>query len=240
MSVTGDYEDLLVDDRDGVTWITINRPRRMNAPREITYEELADALVVAAGRPEIGAVVLTGSGDRAFSAGGDTEMATSSLTTLTAARHHSFRRMIGLSTLVLELDKPVIAAVNSLAIGGGVELVCFCDLVVAAGSAWFQLNGTAIGGCSWWGAPQLLPLQVGLRRAEEILYLGERVTAAEAARIGMINKMVPDGELVMLTSMTAAAEANAAAVAGADLQEAFRGARAGTPVDWRAKRANSA
>jgi enoyl-CoA hydratase/carnithine racemase len=259
-------QDVTVEDRDGVRWVTIDRPDRLNAIREQTYEELAHVVADTAGRPDIGVLVLTGRGERAFSAGGDMEMA-ARLGTLDAARYHNFRRMIGLSTLLMELDKPVVAAVNGLAVGGGTELLFFCDLVWARESAWFRLNGTALGGCSWWGAPQILPAQVGLRRAEAILYLGDRMSAAEAKAAGLINEVVPDTNLAAavddvcqrllslsaeglrltksalrsvkeeaLTSMSAAAEANAGAIAGPGLQAAFAAMRAGEALDWRARR----
>jgi enoyl-CoA hydratase/carnithine racemase len=75
------------------------------------------------------------------------------------------------------------------------ELVCFADLVIAADSATFCYNGTKVGGCGWWGAPQLVPLLVGLRRAEEILYLSATLTAAQALEYGLVNRVVPAGQL---------------------------------------------
>jgi enoyl-CoA hydratase/carnithine racemase len=103
--------------------------------------------------------------------------------------------MIEVSTLMLRLDKPVVCAVNGACVGGGAELITFADIVVAGEGAFFVFNGTEIGGCSWWGGPQLLPLLVGLRRAEEMLYLSKRVYAEEAARIGLVTRVVPDGGL---------------------------------------------
>src|SRR5437879_1401796 len=185
------YADLTFDRADGVATITVNRPDKLNALRTETYEELTDALERASADETVGVVVLTGAGDRAFSAGGDLTMAQTMLTGLHPARDHFFRRMLPVSTAIMHAGVPVICAVNGACVGGGAELSLFCDYVIAAEEAFFIFNGTQIGGCSWWGAPQLLPVLVGLRRAEEILYESRRVEAAEAERIGLITRAVP-------------------------------------------------
>jgi enoyl-CoA hydratase/carnithine racemase len=122
-------------------------------------------------------------------------MAQSLLTSEQAGRTHYFDRMISVSDVVLSIGKPVVFAVHGACVGGGAELALFADFVIADESAYFVFNGTEIGGCSWWGGPQLLPLLVGMRRAEEIMYLSKRVRADEAERIGLINRAVPTGEL---------------------------------------------
>ena len=261
------YTDLLYDVAAGVATITINRPERRNALRVQTYEELAAALEAASADDHVGVVVITGAGDRAFSAGGDLEMAKDTLTTTAAVRTHSFQRMLRVSGLMTAMGTPVVCAVNGVCVGGGAELACFADLVIAADTASFVYNGTRIGGCSWWGAPQLLPLIVGLRRAEEILYLGGTVTAAQALEYGLVNRLVPAGQLpaataeladqllglsaeglrqtkaalratreLMLASMSSAAELNASAVAGPDIQMAFQAFLDKRVVDWRSVR----
>jgi enoyl-CoA hydratase/carnithine racemase len=188
------YEDLLYDVTGGVATVTFNRPDKLNALRVQTYEELADALRRAGADEQAGVVLLKGTG-RAFCAGGDLEMAQTVLTSERAGRQHYVGRMIAASDLIVATDKPVVCAAKGPCIGGGAELMTFADYVVADETAYFVFNGTSIGGCSWWGGPQLLPLQVGLRRAEEILYFSTRVSAEEAAEIGMINRVVPSGEL---------------------------------------------
>ncbi len=193
------YEDLVYEAAGGVATITLDRPEKLNALRIQTYEELAAALREAGADESVGVVVLRGAG-RAFCAGGDVEMAQTMLTSEHAGRAHFFDRMIGVSNLVLGLGKPVVCAVQGACVGGGAELSTFADLVVADESAYFVFNGTAIGGCSWWGGPQLLPLLVGMRKAEEILYLSSRVPAEEAARIGLITAVVPVGELESRTA----------------------------------------
>ena len=192
------FEDIEYEARGGVARITLNRPEKLNALRMQTYEELATALRTAGADETAGVVVVRGAG-RAFCAGGDLEMAQTMLTSEHAGREHFFGRMIGCSNVVLTLGKPVVCAVQGACVGGGAEFTTFADLVIADTSAYFVFNGTAIGGCSWWGGPQLLPLLVGLRRAEEILYLSKRVEADEAAEIGLITKVVAAGELETAT-----------------------------------------
>jgi 2-ketocyclohexanecarboxyl-CoA hydrolase len=261
------YTDLDYDVTAGVATITISRPERRNALRIETYTELAAALEEAGADDQVGVVVITGAGERAFSAGGDLEMARERLTTVPAVRTHSFQRMIRVSTLMTTIGAPVVCAVNGAAVGGGAELICFADLVIAADSATFCYNGTKVGGCSWWGAPQLLPLTVGLRRAEEILYLSATLTAAQALEYGLVNRVVPAARLreataqladqllglsaeglrqtkaalrsvreVMLLSMSSAAEQNASAVAGPDIQRAFQTFLDKGTIDWRSTR----
>ena len=257
-----EFHDLLYDVSGGVATITLNRPDKLNALRERSFEELADALRRAGADEQAGVVVLTGAG-RAFCAGGDLTMAQSVLTSEQAGRHHYFGRMIPASDVIVAIDKPVVCAVKGACVGGGAELMTFADYVIADETAFFMFNGTSIGGCSWWGA-QLLPLQIGLRRAEEILYFSSRVDAGEAARIGMINRVVSSGELEtatsavcealldlsedglrltkatlrsvkqeMLSSMSSAAEMNVSALGKPQLHAAFAAFLDGREMSWR-------
>jgi enoyl-CoA hydratase/carnithine racemase len=163
-----------------------------------TFEELQDALRRAGADETVGVVVVHGAG-RAFCAGGDIEMAQSVLTNEAAARTHFFDRMIGVSDVVVGLGKPVVFAIHGACVGGGAELALFADIVLADETAFFVFNGTEIGGGNWWGA-QLLPLMVGLRRAQEMLYLSERVDATRAAEIGLVTRVVPAGTLEEATA----------------------------------------
>lgn len=192
------YEDLIVGLEDGVATIVLNRPEKRNALRVQTFEELIAALHAAGADESIGVVSISGAGP-SFCAGGDLEMAQTVLTSEHAGRHHFFARMIGLSRAVLELDKPVVCAVHGACVGGGAELTTFADLVVAGESAVFRFNGTEIGGGNWWGATQLLPLLVGMRRAEELLYLSKPVDAIAAERMGLVTRVVADSELEATT-----------------------------------------
>jgi enoyl-CoA hydratase/carnithine racemase len=261
-----DYSDLLVEVTPGVLTVTINRPERLNALRIETYDQLAEVIESAGSDPTVAAVVITGAGERAFSAGGDLAMAQTSLTTSQAMRAHFMQRMLRVSTAMTNLGVPVICAVNGACVGGGAELAMFADYIIAADGAYFLFNGTDIGGCSWWGAPQLLPLYIGMRRTEEILYESRRVYADEAERIGLVTMTVPAAELagevrarterlldlspegIRLTKsalrsvkeqmlVSMAAHVEAnAATAGPDLQRAFDGVTSGQRINWRATR----
>lgn len=188
------FHDIVFSTSGGIATIAINRPEKKNALRIKTFEEIVLALEACAADDQIGVVVITGTGNRVFCAGGDLEMALRDLNSQAAMRAHHFDRMLRISTLIVQLDKPVVCAVNGICIGGAAEIACFCDLVVASDNASFSFNGTKIGGCSWWGAPQILPLQVGAKRAQEILLLARPVGAAEAERIGLVNRTVPAAE----------------------------------------------
>jgi enoyl-CoA hydratase/carnithine racemase len=185
------FDDVIYEALEGVARITLNRPEKLNALRFTTYEELNAALLMAGEDPTVGVVVIAGAG-RAFCAGGDLDMANESLTTEHAGRFHYIHRMVQVSQTMQQLSVPVICQVQGPCVGGGAEMAVFADFIYAAESSFFLFNGTSIGGCSWWGAPQLLPLQVGLRQAERILLLSERVRGAEAQEIGLVNKCVPD------------------------------------------------
>lgn len=184
------YTDISYEVNGAIARITIDRPGKLNSMRVETYEQIQAAFEQADADSEVRVIVLTGRGDRAFSAGGDLEMATTLLKDPGAPRRLFLGKMMRLSTTMLHVDKPIICAVNGLCVGGGAELMLFADLVIASDRAYFKFNGTEIGGCSWWGAPQLLPGFVGGRRAEYLLYLSQRVSAHEAERMGLVNKTV--------------------------------------------------
>jgi len=257
------YEHILYGVRGGVATITLNRPDKLNALHARTYDELRDAISTAGADETAGAVVIKGNG-RAFCAGGDIEMAQTLLTSEHAGRTHYFARMIGVSDAILGISQPVVFAVHGACVGGGVEMALFADVILADESAYFVFNGTSIGGCSWWGAPQLLPSLVGLRRAEEWLYLSSRVGAREAAQAGLVTRCVPAGQLEtetaevcdrildlseegvrltkaafravkqqLLTSMSASAEMNVAALGKPDLHAAFDAFLSGGTMSWR-------
>jgi enoyl-CoA hydratase/carnithine racemase len=192
------YEDITYVVSGGIATITLNRPEKLNALGIRMYAELRDAVREAGADDTVGVVVIRGNG-RAFCAGGDIEMAQTILTSEHAGRTHYFGRMIGLSDDILAIGQPVLFAVHGACVGGGAELALFGDFIVADETAYFIFNGTSIGGCSWWGGPQLLPVMVGLRRAEEWMYLSKKVGAREAADSGFVTRCVPAGELEAAT-----------------------------------------
>jgi 2-ketocyclohexanecarboxyl-CoA hydrolase len=185
------YSDLLYDETDGVATITINRPEKLNAFRGKTCEELLDALNRAAWNAQIGVIVLTGAGTRAFCTGGD------------QAAHdggYDGRGTVGLPmealhAIIRVAPKPVIAKVRGYAIGGGNVLATLCDLTIAAESAQFGQVGPKVGSVDPGFGTAYLARVIGEKRAREIWYLCRRYTAQEAAAMGLVNKVVPDAEL---------------------------------------------
>lgn len=185
------YTDILYEEADGVATITVNRPDAMNAYRIATYGEVTDALYRAGWNKQIGVIVLTGAGTRAFGVGGDTSDKKSG---------RSGRGTIGvpleeLHTALRDVPKPVIAKVRGFAIGGGNVIATMCDLTVAAESAVFGQVGPKIGSVDPGFGTAYLARIVGEKKAREMWYLCRRYTAHEAAAMGLVNKVVPDDEL---------------------------------------------
>ena len=195
-AANGRYTDILYDVRDQVAWVTINRPRVLNAFREQTLDELIDALKATRHDPSIACAVVTGAGDKAFSAGGDF-YAMMRLNWTNAAMWND--RMQGLAMAIRGLPIPVIAMVNGWCMGGGHELALWCDLVIASENAVLGQTGAKVGACPTVGATQYLPRIIGERLAREMIFCARRFTAKEAAGIGLINKCVPQQDLVKET-----------------------------------------
>jgi 2-ketocyclohexanecarboxyl-CoA hydrolase len=189
-----EYEDILYAVSDRVATITFNRPERMNAFRSRTYAEVADAVHRAGWDREIGAIVLTGAGERAFGVGGDVKAEKK------ADRVGHGRGTVGngvedLWTAVRDVPKPVIAKVRGYAIGSSNVLVTLCDLAVAGESAIFGQAGPKVGSVDPGLGTGLLARVVGEKKAREIWYLCRKYDAHEALAMGLVNQVVPDDEL---------------------------------------------
>lgn len=191
------YSDILFEVRDDVAWITINRPRVLNAFREQTLDEMLDAVRATRLDPTIVCVVICGYGDKSFCAGGDFH-ATRRLTAETASMWNE--RMLALAMAIRGLPVPVIAMVNGWCMGAGQELTLWCDLVIASENAVFGLTGARLGTLPTLGATQYLPRMIGERLAREMIFLARRFQAAEAVEIGLINRCVPHSELLAETT----------------------------------------
>jgi naphthoate synthase len=196
VAANGDYRDILYDVKDQVAWVTINRPRVLNAFREQTLDELIDALRATRHDPSIACAVVTGAGDKAFSAGGDFH-AMMRLNWTNAAMWND--RMQGLAMTIRGLPIPVIAMVNGWCMGGAHELALWCDLVIASENAVLGQTGAKVGACPTVGATQYLPRIIGERLAREMIFCARRFTAREAVDIGLINKCVPPQDLLKET-----------------------------------------
>lgn len=186
------FEDILYSSKDGIVTITINRPEVRNAVRPTTYEELTEAMKQAGDDPEVGVVVLTGAGDKAFCSGGDVRDQSARKPYI--GRTH-MRRLFALSSAMRMLDKPIIAKVRGFCVGGGNEINLFCDLTVASEDAKFGQVGPRVGSIPIWGACQLLARYVGERKAREMLYTCRLYSAQESLEMGLINQVCPVDKL---------------------------------------------
>jgi enoyl-CoA hydratase len=196
------YEQITYSQDGPVTLITIDRPERMNAIGPQTHRELVDAWQRFRDDDEAYVAVLTGAGDRAFSAGGDLKAALDGEAVLAFDPDERAAHVRGERPGVLgpsrwtDVYKPTIAAVNGVAYAGGLEWVCWTDLAIADEHATFGVT------CRRWnigladGGTQRLPRIVGMRRAMELIVTGRVIDAAEALRIGLVNEVVPSGGCV--------------------------------------------
>ncbi len=179
----------------GVGLITLDRPRTLNSLTFEVYAELRDFLPALSTADEVRAVVITGEG-KGFCSGGDREAIIAELFGRDMAGILAFTRMTGaLIRNLRRVRRPVVAAVNGVAVGAGAVIALACDVRIAAESARFGYVFPQVGLCGAdMGAAYLLPRVVGLGRANELLFTGEIIGSAEAHRIGLVNRVVPDGK----------------------------------------------
>ncbi|MEA2623416.1 MAG: hypothetical protein QOH61_2326 [Chloroflexota bacterium] len=189
------YEDILYEKDAGIATITINRPDRMNSFRAKTTHELVRALHAAWHDPQVGAVILTGAGDRAFCAGGDMKERRATGHERDAETGQD-ADTIGLYDAIRNIPKPVIAAVNGFAIGGGHVIHVLCDLSIASETARFGQVGPRVGSFDAGYGTVYLARVVGEKKAREMWYLCHQYSAQEALDMGLVNKVVPQAELM--------------------------------------------
>lgn len=196
-----DDNPLLAEERDGVMTLTLNRPGVMNAFNMAMLGALKEEVEALRFRPDIRVVIIRGAGDKAFCAGADLK----ERATLSDIEVKKFIFTIrNLFTAIENLNKPVIAAVNGIALGGGTELALACDIRIAAESASMGLTETRLAIIPGAGGTQRLPRLIGKGKAKELIFTGRRVDAAEALAIGLANK-VCDRESLMDACLTMAA-----------------------------------
>ncbi len=189
------FKDILYEKKDGVAKIIINRPKRYNAFTGLTLQEMVFALLDSWGDKSIGVVVLTGAGDKAFCTGGDLQTKDDAGYTNQGAQFDLTQGHSMLFYLLRAIPKPVLAAVNGFAIGGGNVMHVVCDLVIASDNARFGQAGPNVGSFDAGFGTIFLSRLVGERKAREIWYLCHQYSADEALQMGLINKVVPQGEL---------------------------------------------
>jgi dihydroxynaphthoic acid synthetase len=185
--------DVRYDVEDGLCWITIDRPERLNAFRGRTVDELIHCFKRAWADASVGVVCLTGAGDRAFCTGGDQKQRAE--TGDYGPSETGLFEVEALHRVVREIPKPVIAAVNGYAIGGGHVLHVLCDLTIAADHARFGQSGPRVGSFDAGFGTGYLARIVGEKRAREIWFLCRQYDAETAERWGLVNRVVPLGEL---------------------------------------------
>jgi naphthoate synthase len=185
--------DVRYEVENGLAWITIDRPERMNAFRARTVDELIDCLKRAWASTEVGVVFITGAGERAFCTGGDQKQRAE--TGDYGPSESGLFEVEYMHRLIRDLPKPVIAAVNGYAIGGGHVLHALCDLTIAADSARFGQTGPRVGSFDAGFGTAYLARVLGEKRAREVWMLCRQYDAATAERWGLVNAVVPLAEL---------------------------------------------
>jgi crotonobetainyl-CoA hydratase len=182
------YEFCNVHDEGRLRIVTLNRPDVMNALHADAHEELEKVWDEFAQNPELWVGIVTGAGDRAFSAGNDLK--------IQAAGKRRPMPPSGFAGLTnrFDLEKPVIAAVNGIAMGGGFEIALACDLIIAAENALFALPEPRVGLVAGAGGLHRLPRMIGQKQALGMILTGRRVPAAEGLKLGFVNEVVPQGQ----------------------------------------------
>src|SRR2546428_3342153 len=187
------YENLIVEVRDRVARVTVNRPKVLNALNERTVREIHTAFVALRDNPNVGVVILTGAGEKAFVAGADIN----ELAVMTPLQGEASSKLGQLALREIELlGKPVIAAINGFALGGGCELALACHMRFASESARLGLPEVGLGIIPGYGGTQRLPRIVGPGLALELITTARLIDAQEALPIGLVNRVLPASELM--------------------------------------------
>ena len=190
------YETLLYEKQDSIATVTINRPEKRNAWTTQVSEEIIDVFGTMEDDPEVLVTILTGTGDKAFSAGADLGNAkTHKVTTVGAHLASVSPKGFPVFNTVADYPKPVVAAINGFAVGIGCLITLCCDILIASDNAELGLPQVPLGILPAYGGAVRLARYVGRGKAMEMVLLGERINAQEAYRVGLVNKVVPLPEL---------------------------------------------
>jgi enoyl-CoA hydratase/carnithine racemase len=187
------YQTLLLEIRDGIAWVTINRPDKLNALNDLVVGELHDVAGSLKSNPAVRGVILTGSGPKAFVAGADIGDLARQGVMDGRQRALSGQQML---YAIERMGKPVLAAVNGFALGGGCELAMACHIRIASENAKFGQPEVNLGITPGYGGTQRLPRIVGKGNALYMLLTGEHVGAQDALRMGLVSKVVPQDQLL--------------------------------------------
>ena len=190
---TATLENVLYEKKGAIAYVTLNRPKVLNALNQRTWQDLKAAFEDARDDADVRGVILTGAGDKAFIAGADiSELA--QVTAVQAERSSTYGQEV--LNLVENLGKPVVAAINGFALGGGCETAMACTIRLATESARFGQPEVKLGVLPGGGGTQRLPRLVGKGRALQLILSGEMISAQEAYRIGLVNEVVPAADLI--------------------------------------------
>jgi enoyl-CoA hydratase len=187
------YENISLSMEEGIAILKVNRPKVLNALNRATLLEIQRALKELEKDPGVRVLIITGEGEKAFVAGADI----SEMAPMNPKEALEFSKL-GHETLSLveEFPCPVIAAVNGYALGGGLELVLACDIILASENARLGLPEVTLGICPGFGGTQRLPRLIGKARAKELIFTGEMIDAKKAYEYGIVNKVVPQDKLL--------------------------------------------
>jgi len=222
------FDNLDVERDDAIALVTINRPKVLNALDSQTLDELRRAALELQREDHVRVVILTGAGERAFVAGADIK----ELAAQRPSSAHAYARTgQQVFDLIENLGKPVVAAINGFALGGGCELAMACTIRLAADTAMFGQPEINLGLLPGYGGTQRLPRLVGAGRALEMMLTGVPIDAREAERIGLVNRVVPADALMKEARELATMLARQAPVATRFILEAVNKGNAMTPVE---------
>ncbi len=183
-----EYKNIFVEIEDRVALVIVNRPEKLNALNELTKLELLDVLNKLEDDTSIGALVLTGKGDKSFIAGDD-------IAEFETRKKDDFRILQNLTIKIEEYKKPIIASINGYALGGGCEIAISCDFRIASENAKFGFPEIKLGLIPGAGGTQRLPKLIGLSKAKQLIFTGELIDSKEALKIGLIDIITKQPEL---------------------------------------------
>lgn len=199
------YADILYEIDGAIATVTFNRPEKRNPMTSELMAESIDALADAGSRSDVRVVIITGAGDQAFCAGGDVRRlgsrggATPDSPPTAYERRFWLKQTQKMILAIREVEKPVLAAVNGVAAGGGCDIALACDIRIASDRSRFCEIFARIGLFPGTGGTYLLPRTVGVAKALELIWTGDMIDAVEAERIGLVSRVVPHGELMAET-----------------------------------------
>jgi enoyl-CoA hydratase len=213
-----EYKHVLIEVTDNIGWVKINRPEILNALNSEVIVSLTQALHDIEQDVAVKVVVITGAGEKAFVAGGDIKEMAEMAPLAARAFGRNGQHLIA---SIEKMTKPVIAAVNGYALGGGLELALACDFIYASEKARFGLPEVSLGVIPGFGGTQNLPRLIGPNKARELIFSGKQLTAAQAREWGIVNEVFPAGDLISKVKEIALAIANNGMIAIASAKDAI-------------------